>query len=147
MKRRDTKPELRLRSELHRRGFRFFVDRAPMQGVRRRADLVFPRRRVAVYVDGCFWHGCPLHGTWPKNNADWWRRKIQRNQERDLDTDQRLQDAGWIVVRVWEHEGAMGAADRVVRALTDAIDTGTSGRRKTALATVRACTESGQNGE
>jgi DNA mismatch endonuclease (patch repair protein) len=114
VKRRDTKPELVLRSELHRRGLRFFVDRAPLPGIRRRADLVFPRKRVAVYVDGCFWHGCPIHGTWPKNNAAWWREKIETNQARDRDTDRRLEEAGWIVVRVWEHEAAT-AADTVVQ--------------------------------
>ncbi len=116
VKRRDTKPELLLRSELHRRGLRFFVDRAPLPKMRRRADLVFPRKKVAVYVDGCFWHGCPIHGTWPKNNADWWRAKIEGNRARDRDTDERLADAGWTVVRVWEHEGPE-AADRVASAV------------------------------
>ncbi|MDO9410088.1 very short patch repair endonuclease [Patulibacter sp.] len=116
VKRRDTKPELLLRSELHRRGLRFFVDRAPLPKMRRRADLVFPRKKVAVYVDGCFWHGCPIHGTWPKNNAEWWRAKIEGNQARDRDTDKRLVDAGWTVIRVWEHEGLI-AADRVASAV------------------------------
>lgn len=116
VRRRDTKPELLLRSALHRRGLRFYVDRAPLPKMRRRADLVFPRKRVAVYVDGCFWHGCPVHGTWPKNNADWWRAKIERNQARDRDTDRQLADAGWAVVRVWEHEGPE-AADRVAEVI------------------------------
>jgi DNA mismatch endonuclease (patch repair protein) len=116
-RRRDTKPETALRSELHRRGFRFFVDRAPLPETRRRADIVFPRARVAVYVDGCFWHGCPTHGTWPKANAVWWRDKIERNRARDLDTDSELHAAGWIAVRVWEHEVTADAADRVVAAL------------------------------
>jgi DNA mismatch endonuclease (patch repair protein) len=116
VRRRDTKPELLLRKELHRRGLRFYVDRAPLPKMRRRADLVFPRKKVAVYVDGCFWHGCPIHGTWPKNNADWWRQKIQGNQARDRDTDRKLADAGWTVVRVWEHEGQQGA-DRVEAAV------------------------------
>lgn len=115
---RDTKPELLLRSALHRRGLRFYVDRAPLPKMRRRADLVFPRKRVAVYVDGCFWHGCPVHGTWPKNNADWWREKIERNQARDRDTDQQLEEAGWTVVRVWEHEGSE-AADRVAEVVQE----------------------------
>jgi DNA mismatch endonuclease, patch repair protein len=118
VKRRDTKPELLLRSGLHRRGLRFFVDRAPLPGMRRRADLVFPRKRVAVYVDGCFWHGCPIHGTWPKNNADWWREKIETNQARDRDTDRRLQQDGWQVIRVWEHDAAT-AADSVIEAVLD----------------------------
>lgn len=117
VRRRDTKPELALRTELHRRGLRYFVDRAPLPGFRRRADLVFPRARVAVYVDGCFWHGCPIHGTWPKNNADWWKAKIEANQQRDRDTDTALQAAGWITVRVWEHEDPVSAADRVAAAV------------------------------
>ena len=115
--RRDTKPELALRRELHRRGRRFFVDRAPLKGLRRRADLVFPRRRVAVYVDGCFWHSCPVHGTRPKNNAEWWASKLAGNVVRDRDTDTRLGGAGWVVVRVWEHEETAAAADRVDQVL------------------------------
>jgi DNA mismatch endonuclease (patch repair protein) len=112
-RRRDTAPEIALRRELHRRGLRFFVDRAPIAGMRRRADLVFPRRHVAVYVDGCFWHRCPVHATAPKNNAQWWDEKLAANVRRDRDTDARLADAGWTVVRVWEHEDPTTAADRV----------------------------------
>ena len=113
----DTAPETALRRELHRRGCRFFVDRAPLRGLRRRADLVFPRRRVAVYVDGCFWHSCPEHATYPKNNAQWWADKLAGNVARDRDTDARLIEAGWLVVRVWEHESAAAGADRVQAAL------------------------------
>ncbi|ORM10260.1 very short patch repair endonuclease [Prescottella equi] len=116
-RRRDTAPEVALRRELHRRGARFFVDRAPLRGLRRRADLVFPRRRVAVYVDGCFWHSCPQHATSPKNNAQWWADKLAANVVRDRDTDTRLADAGWTVVRIWEHEDPTEAADRVQAAL------------------------------
>jgi DNA mismatch endonuclease (patch repair protein) len=119
-RRRDTAPELALRRELHRRGVRYYVDRAPMKGVRRRADLVFPRRKVAVYVDGCFWHSCPQHATFPKNNAQWWAEKLAGNVTRDRDTDTRLTDAGWTVVRVWEHENPVVAANRVQEALGDA---------------------------
>jgi len=115
--RRDTAPELALRRELHRRGRRFFVDRAPLKGLRRRADLVFPRRRVAIYVDGCFWHSCPVHATRPKNNAAWWADKLAGNVARDRDTDTRLTEAGWAVVRVWEHEDPVTAADLVDLAL------------------------------
>lgn len=111
--RRDTQPELALRSELHRRGFRFRVDRAPVPGLRSRADIVFGPARVAVYVDGCFWHSCPEHGTRPKANADWWERKLDRNQERDRETDRVLRQHGWKVVRIWEHEDPVEAADRV----------------------------------
>lgn len=110
---RDTAPELALRSELHRRGLRFRVDRAPVPGIRTRADLVFPREKVAIYVDGCFWHGCPDHGTMPKANADFWGPKLARNKERDREIDGALAAEGWTVVRVWEHEDPVAAADRV----------------------------------
>lgn len=116
-RRRDTAPEVALRRELHRRGIRFFVDRAPLPGLRRRADLVFPRKHVAVYVDGCFWHRCPQHATAPKNNAQWWSDKLAANAVRDRDTDARLAAAGWRVVRIWEHEDPAEAADRVQAAL------------------------------
>jgi len=74
---------------------------------------MFPSTRVAVFVDGCFWHGCPEHGAWPKKNSDWWRQKIETNMARDRDTDARLQAAGWKVVRIWGHEDLEEAADRV----------------------------------
>jgi DNA mismatch endonuclease, patch repair protein len=122
--RRDTKPELAIRSELHRRGFRFRVDRAPVPGLRSRADIVFGPARVVVYVDGCFWHSCPQHGTRPKANAEWWERKLDRNQERDRETDRALGEHGWSVVRIWEHEDPIAAADRiqeVVRATRPAL--------------------------
>jgi DNA mismatch endonuclease (patch repair protein) len=111
--RRDTPAELVLRSELHRRGLRYLVDRAPLPDSRRRADVVFTRARIAVFVDGCFWHRCPEHGTLPKKNADWWRTKLERNVERDRDTDRLLAAAGWLVVRVWEHEDGRAAANRI----------------------------------
>ncbi len=116
-RRAGTKPELVLRRELHRRGIRYFVDRAPIRGQRRRADLVFPRRRIAVYVDGCFWHCCPDHATYPKNNAEWWAEKLAGNVARDRETDAALAAAGWQVIRIWEHEDAILAADRVQAAL------------------------------
>lgn len=116
-RRRDTKPEIALRRELHRRGLRYFVDQAPIKGVRRRADLVFPRRKVAVFVDGCFWHSCPQHATFPKNNAQWWTDKLAANVVRDRDTDARLAEQGWTVIRIWEHEDPLVAAERVQKAL------------------------------
>src|SRR3954447_11275941 len=101
---RDTKPELALRRELHRRGLRYFVNRRPLVDVRRTADLLFPRARVAVFLDGCFWHGCPEHHTVAKRNATYWARKVERNRARDRQTDELLRAQGWTVVRIWEHE-------------------------------------------
>jgi DNA mismatch endonuclease (patch repair protein) len=115
--RRDTKPEVALRRALHARGWRFRVDAAPLPGQRRRADIVFPRRRVAVYVDGCFWHSCPAHGSVPKNNRLWWVAKLRTNVERDRDTDRRLREADWIAVRLWEHTPVEEAILRVEAAL------------------------------
>lgn len=117
--RRDTAPELRLRSQLHRRGLRYRVDVAPGPLTRRRADVVFIRARVAVFVDGCFWHSCPEHATIPKSNRDWWVAKLEANVARDRDTDRRLQEAGWRVIRVWEHEDSGEAAERVAAVLQD----------------------------
>jgi DNA mismatch endonuclease (patch repair protein) len=117
VRRRDTPAELRLRSELHRRGLRFRVDMAPLPGLRRRADVVFTRAKVAVFVDGCFWHGCPRHMTWPVANAEWWRAKIDQNAARDRDTDRRLSEAGWTVLRFWEHEDSGLAAAQVANLL------------------------------
>ena len=94
-------------------GYRFRVDRSPTGQGRRRADLVFVRARVAVFVDGCFWHACPKHRSWPKANADWWRAKIESNARRDRETDADLAGAGWLVIRVWEHESVDEAAARV----------------------------------
>jgi DNA mismatch endonuclease, patch repair protein len=124
---RDTKGELELRSLLHRRGLRFRVH-ALLPGLRRRSDIVFTRARVVVFVDGCFWHGCPEHGTWPKENADWWREKIEVNQRRDRDTDARLTAAGWTVIRVWEHEDPTQAADQIVEIVRRAITQGEGAR-------------------
>jgi DNA mismatch endonuclease (patch repair protein) len=115
--RRDTLPELAIRSKLHHRGLRFRVDRAPVPGLRSRADIVFGPARVAVYVDGCFWHSCPEHGTRPKTNAEWWDQKLKRNQERDAQTDRTLREYGWEVVRIWEHEDPVDAAGRVEAAV------------------------------
>ena len=110
---RDTSGELALRRELHRRGLRYRVDKAVVPGTRRRPDVVFPTERVAVFVDGCFWHDCPEHGTQPRANGQWWRDKIAANVRRDRDTNQRLEGAGWIVIRAWEHEDPIEVAGRV----------------------------------
>lgn len=101
---RDTKPELALRSAVHRLGLRYRVAAPPIRGLRRSADMIFRRARVAVFVDGCFWHGCPQHYAAPATNAGYWAAKVTRNSARDRDTDARLADAGWVVIRVWEHE-------------------------------------------
>ena len=112
VRRSDTGPELALRSILHAMGFRYRVNVAP-NGGRRRADMVFSKARVAVFVDGCFWHGCPEHGHIPGTNADFWRQKIGWNQAKDRLFSEALLDQGWAVVRVWEHEPATAAANRV----------------------------------
>lgn len=117
---RDTGIEMALRRELHRAGLRFRIHRRPLPGVRREVDIVFGPVKVAVFVDGCYWHGCPEHATWPKNNAEFWKAKIEGNRVRDADTDARFAEAGWTVVRVWEHENPVAAAagiESVVRGL------------------------------
>jgi DNA mismatch endonuclease (patch repair protein) len=114
---RDTRPELALRSELHGRGFRYRVNIAPDPKVRCRADIVLTRKRTAIFVDGCFWHACPQHGTRPTTNARYWAKKIARNVERDRRNDAALAAAGWQVIRVWEHESPLEAADRVEAAV------------------------------
>ena len=110
---RDTKPEIALRQAIDLLGMPYLVDQKLMANLRRRADIVFEGAHVAVFVDGCFWHGCPVHGTWPKQNAEFWRNKIETNRKRDADTDQRLTEAGWVVIRVWEHEDPAEAAQRI----------------------------------
>ncbi len=116
-RKRDTRPELALRSALHRRGLRYRVNARPASSLSRRADIVFRRQKVAIFVDGCFWHGCPEHGTSPRTNSGYWRAKIARNIERDRQTDVELASAGWAVVRVWEHEAPEEAAGRIMEAL------------------------------
>ena len=118
-KRRDTAPEMLLRRELHRRGRRFRVVMKVPGNNRRTIDIAFPRQKLAVFVDGCFWHGCPQHGTRPSSNAEWWSTKISANVARDRDTDRLLAERGWTVIRVWEHENAGSAADVAEEALED----------------------------
>lgn len=124
-KRRDTKPELALRSALHGLGLRFQVDRT-INGNRRKADVVFPRERLAVYIDGCFWHSCPDHGTTPRTNRQWWIDKLETNRARDAATTAALTAEGWLVLRFWEHEDADAAARTVYENLR-AIRSGGSG--------------------
>lgn len=119
-RRAGTAPEVALRKSLHSRGLRFRVQLKVSGLPRRTVDVAFPRQRVAVFVDGCFWHGCPEHGTQPRANEDWWRWKIARNQARDRDTTERLQELGWTVIRIWEHELPTAAADAVEAVLASA---------------------------
>ncbi|MBE0559079.1 MAG: very short patch repair endonuclease [Proteobacteria bacterium] len=111
--RRDTPAEMRIRKLLHAMGLRYSIDAKPLEELPRRADIVFRRAKVAVFVDGCFWHGCPEHGTWPRANDQFWRVKILANKERDSDTNNRLRDRGWLVIRIWEHEDPSVAAMRI----------------------------------
>lgn len=111
--RRDTRPEVRLRSILARQGFRFRKHVRAIPGLRREVDILFRSRKVAVFVDGCFWHGCPEHARPSKSNADWWAVKIERNRARDRETDDVFESAGWVIVRVWEHENPENAARRI----------------------------------
>lgn len=117
--RRDTQPEIELRKELHARGLRFrkdFLLRAPGRSVR--PDIVFTRARIAVFVDGCFWHCCPEHGNKPQRNRGYWGPKLERNVARDRAVDAALTADGWVVVRGWEHEAVHDIADRVERVVT-----------------------------
>ncbi|GBL39619.1 naeI very short patch repair endonuclease [Nitrospirota bacterium] len=102
--------ELALRRELFSRGLRYRVSFQVLKKPRRVADIAFPGLRVAVFVDGCFWHGCPKHATWPKQNPEFWRHKIETNRARDADTVAKLQAANWKVLRVWAHESPADAA-------------------------------------
>jgi DNA mismatch endonuclease (patch repair protein) len=115
----DTGPELRLRSALHRGGLRFRKHVRPVESLRCTADIVLRRHRVAVFVDGCFWHSCPEHATRPKTNAEWWRAKLDRTVERDRRNNVVLLEHGWSVVRLWEHQSLDEAVASVLSAITD----------------------------
>lgn len=116
-RRRDTCLELDIRRQLHRLGFRYRVDHRPEPELRVRGDIVFTKRKIVVFVDGCFWHGCPEHATVPKNNAEWWRQKLDANIERDRRSRAALRALGWTVIVVWEHESAEVASKRIAVAL------------------------------
>lgn len=114
-RRNDTGPEMRVRRLLHAAGLRYRIDYAPdRRNLRRRADIVFTRRRIAVFIDGCYWHGCPEHFVPPKANARYWAGKIAGNIARDRDTDERLRSLGWVVLRFWEHEEPSLVAERII---------------------------------
>jgi DNA mismatch endonuclease (patch repair protein) len=119
MARRDTKPELALRQALHARGYRYRVN-YPVPGQRRRTiDIAFTRARIAVFVDGCFWHSCPDHGTRPRSNASWWFTKLAVNRARDEQVNSQLKELGWCVVRIWEHDNVEVAVRKVARAMAE----------------------------
>jgi DNA mismatch endonuclease (patch repair protein) len=118
---RESALELSLRQELFARGLRFRKHLRVLPGLRCTPDIAFTRRRVAVFVDGCFWHRCPVHGTDPVASADWWRRKLDANVERDRRNDAALTAAGWTVLRFWEHTSVAEMADGVQRALNSRI--------------------------
>tara|TARA_R100000306_G_C4370877_1_gene139891 strand:+ start:510 stop:932 length:423 start_codon:yes stop_codon:yes gene_type:complete len=115
---RDTTPEIRIRSAVHRRGLRYRVAARPLVELRRTADLVFRPSKVAVFIDGCYWHGCPEHFVQPKTNTAYWSGKIGGNIERDRETDRRLREAGWAVLRFWEHDDVDAAVDDIVSVVT-----------------------------
>ena len=115
---RDTRPELKVRSAVHRRGLRYRVGARPLPELRRTADLVFRPAKVAVFIDGCFWHGCPDHYAEPRTNTDYWSAKVARNMQRDLDTSSRLREAGWTVLRYWEHE----SVDDIAQEISDIVE-------------------------
>jgi DNA mismatch endonuclease (patch repair protein) len=115
VRQKDTDAEVALRRELYRQGLRYRVGFEISKKPRRVADIAFPGLKIAVFVDGCFWHGCPEHATWPKKNAEFWRQKIETNRARDVDTNARLREAGWTVLRFWRHECPIEAAKIISR--------------------------------
>jgi DNA mismatch endonuclease (patch repair protein) len=114
---RDTKPELAVRRILHAAGYRFRVNLRVLRSARQTVDIAFTKYRVAILIDGCFWHGCPDHYIAPKANAEFWREKIETNRRRDIVTNVKLEEAGWIVLRYWEHQDPRCVAESIVKAL------------------------------
>lgn len=120
VRQRDTAAEITLRRELYRNGLRYRVNYEILKKPRRVADVAFPGLKIALFVDGCFWHGCPEHATWPKQNAEFWSQKIRANRLRDADTNSRLLDIGWTVLRFWEHESPIKVTETVVQTVAEA---------------------------
>ncbi|QYL17776.1 very short patch repair endonuclease [Mycolicibacterium pallens] len=112
-----TKIELRVRRALHARGYRYRVNRRLLPDHAFRGDIVWSGRRVVVFLDGCFWHGCPVHGTEPKSNRAWWKAKLEGNQERDRRVDDLLRQRGWTVLRFWEHDDPAAIVEAIVQCL------------------------------
>ena len=117
----DSKPELRLRKAIYGLGFRYRLHRKDLPG---KPDIAFGPAKVAVFVDGCFWHNCPEHGTIPKNNREWWLEKFQRNRERDTLKDEQLKEMGWLPVHVWEHEDPDTAARNIKKLIKERLRKG-----------------------
>ncbi len=120
VRQKGTRAEIEVRRELYRNGLRYRVGYVVLRRPRRFADIAFPGLKIAVFVDGCFWHGCPEHATWPKQNAEFWRHKIETNRSRDADTDERLEEIGWKVVRIWEHESPVTATVTISEVVAEA---------------------------
>jgi len=119
IRRSGTKAEELLRKALTELGLEYEVDSGPLPESSRKADVLFLSEKVAVFVDGCFWHGCPIHGTRAKANAEFWREKIETNKRRDMDTNRKLEESGWVVFRAWEHEDPQEVAKRVAGILVN----------------------------
>lgn len=120
VRQKGTNAEIALRREMYRLGLRYRIDYEVLKKPRRVADIAFPGRKIAIFVDGCFWHGCPEHATWPKQNAEFWRQKIEANRRRDADTNDRLSSLGWTVLRFWSHESPAEAARTVAHTVAKA---------------------------
>ncbi|MCF3170181.1 very short patch repair endonuclease [Streptomyces violaceoruber] len=116
---RDTKPERLIRRLVHANGLRYRVAARPLPDLRRTADLVFRPAKVAVFIDGCYWHGCPEHYVSPKTNPGYWSEKVARNIARDRDTDEQLSAAGWLVLRFWEHQSSDACALSIISAVRE----------------------------
>lgn len=116
---RDTKPERLIRRLVHANGLRYRVAARPLPDLRRTADMVFRPAKVAVFIDGCYWHGCPEHYVSPKTNPGYWSGKVARNVARDRDTDERLSAAGWLVLRFWEHQSSDACALSIISAVRE----------------------------
>ena len=112
---RDTSPELAIRKLVHASGLRYRVNARPLPELRRTADMVFRPSQVAVFIDGCFWHGCRRHGTVPKTNVDFWSAKLEANRRRDRETNRLLRREGWTVLRFWEHEDPETVARKITQ--------------------------------
>lgn len=121
-KSRDTKPELIVRRHLHASGLRYRVHARPIKTWNRRADIVFSRAKTAIFINGCYWHGCPKHYVEPKTNTDYWSHKIERNKERDAETFRRLRNEKWLVIPVWEHENLVARAEKIAIRVRKRID-------------------------